>query len=268
MKKRFFVEILKEICADEGFQFEVFSHDWLCKITHSVTNRVTWTEGYNFNLNTAVNYITLYDKVSTSIVLENNEVPCVTHYLVMKEGWRVAMELNQTWQSEVESILEKTGSSVVVKYATGSQGMNVFRCTSRSEIFNLVNILKDKQSLAISKYYESEFEYRFYILKGEVLLAYKKIKGEDWRHNLSQGAKAVLIDQKFDKYFELELLAKKAFTAFGLSCAAVDILDTKEGLKVIELNNGVMMDSFAATNHEYYKIAKEAHKKMLLATFD
>lgn len=277
MRKRFFVEILKEICREEGFRLEIFSHEWLCKITDPKSGKFTWTEGYNFDLNSGVKYLTLYDKVFTSTVLADAGVPSVMHYLVIKEDWRKFLEIGVSWQDEVELALEKTGLPAVVKLNNGSMGNDVYLCESKREVENLVSLLKSKASLCISKYYESEFEYRFYLLgntNGEVetLFAYKKIKNKTlegaWQHNLSQGATAELLNMgeniNLEEYKKLEDLANQTFNALGLKCVAVDILETKEGYKVIEVNNGIMMDSFAATNSDYYKIAKEAHKKMLL----
>jgi glutathione synthase/RimK-type ligase-like ATP-grasp enzyme len=277
MKKRFFVEILKEICREEGFKLEIFSHEWLCKITDPKTGKFTWTEGYNYNLNSAVNYLTLYDKVFTSTVLEDAKISCVPHYLVIKEDWRKFLQIEESWQAELGEALEKTGLPAVVKLNNGSQGNDVYLCHTKREVESIVNILKNKASLCISKYYESEFEYRFYLLKNkdvktETLFAYKKIKNEkaddtksNWQHNLSLGARAELIHKKMANYTKLEDLAKDAFLALGLVCAAVDILETKEGYKVIEVNNGIMMDAFAVTSEEYFKIAKNSTKKMLLA---
>lgn len=272
MRKRFFVEVLKEICSEEGFRLQVFSHEWLCKITDPKTGKSTWTEGYNFDLNSGVKYLTLYDKVFTSTVLQDADVPCVPHYLVIKEDWRKFLNIEETWQHDLENALEKTSLPAVIKLNNGSQGNDVYLCETKREVENIVNVLKNKASLCISKYYESEFEYRFYILENEVLFAYKKIKNKNlpdaWQHNLSQGASAELIKKSAGKieveYGKLEKLAKGAFQALGLRCAAVDMLGTKEGYKVIEVNNGIMMDSFAATSNEYYNIAKEAHRKMLL----
>jgi glutathione synthase/RimK-type ligase-like ATP-grasp enzyme len=130
----------------------------------------------------------------------------------------------------------------------------------------MVSLLNEKQNLAIAKYYESQFEYRFYILDSQVLFAYKKMKQNGgWMHNLSQGAVAELIDETYPKYFELKDLSLDAFQALGLRCAAVDILSTSEGFKILEINNGIMMDRFAASSPQYYELAKDAHRKMLFA---
>ncbi len=266
MKKRFFIEILKEICAEEKLNLEIFCHEWMCKITDKKTGQHTWTEGYNFNLNSAVNYLTLYDKVLTSCVLQNGGVATIENKLILKEDWRICLEIQKTAKSEVGEILKEFSLPVVVKINNGSQGNGVYLCETEKEVENIVDVLKTKQSLAISKYYESKFEYRFYILDGEILFAYKKIRNGSWQHNLSKGATAQLIEKKYSLYLELKKLALQAFKVLDLCLAAVDILDTEEGLKVIEVNNGIMMDGFAAINSGYYKIAKETHRKILLRT--
>jgi ribosomal protein S6--L-glutamate ligase len=209
----------------------------------------------------------LYDKVLTSEVLINGEIPNVEHLLILKEDWRKYLQIEKTAKEEVIDILSKISLPVVVKLNNGSQGNGVYLCESEREVQNMVEVLKNKQSLAISKYYNCEFEYRFYILDGEILFAYKKIKTNGWRHNLSLGAKAELIDERFEKYTNLKELSLKTFNCLGIRCGAIDILDTSEGLKVLEVNNGIMMDGFASTCPEYFEIAKQAHKKMLSASF-
>ena len=283
MKKRFFVEILREICEEEGLKFEVFSYDWLCKITDErnlgkgEVGKYTWTEGYNFDLNSAVSYLSLYDKVSTSTILTNANVPNVGHYLVMKGEYRRELEVEKTWQVEVEEILKITGLPVVCKPTSGSRGLSVCLSSAKQDVLNLVSFMQQKVSVAICKYYESKYEYRFYLLEenGEVetMVAYKKIKSinkngeEDWKHNLSLTAVAEIINEKnFTNYLQVEKLAKEAFRALGLRAGAVDILDTKEGYKILEINNGIMMDKFASFSAENYKIAKEIHRKMLFTS--
>ncbi len=63
-------------------------------------------------------------------------------------------------------------------------------------------------------------------------------------------------------------MALSGFNALSLTCAAIDILETDDGFKIIEANNGIMMDGFAATNKEYYEIAKSAHREMLMVALN
>ncbi len=70
-------------------------------------------------------------------------------------------------------------------------------------------------------------------------------KGEkleiQWKHNLSTGAKAELsIPNKLKPQLEKQSL--KAMQALGMKFASVDIADINGELKIIEVNNGVMME--------------------------
>ena len=42
--------------------------------------------------------------------------------------------------------------------------------------------------------------------------------------------------------------------------ASVDVVETAEGLKVLEINSGVMMENFAGQDEESRSIAKEIYR--------
>jgi hypothetical protein len=274
MRKRFFVEILKEICAEEGFRLDIYSHEWLCKITNPKTGKHTWTVGYNFNLNSGVAYMTLHDKVNTSTVLKDSGVSSVEHFLITAEFYRRNLGIEKTWVDELEDIVgqinvNNQNSKIVVKEATSTQGEQVYLCSTKEDVFNVVELLQKKTSVAVCKYYESKYEYRFYILDGEILFAYRKTKNRNsWKHNLSQGASPeLLLKKEIDtKYSDMKVLVLKGNYTLGIRCAAVDVLETDEGYKILEVNSGIAMDKFAATSDEYKKVAKEATRKMLLSS--
>jgi len=102
--------------------------------------------------------------------------------------------------------------------------------------------------------------------------------GEDvavgWKHNLSLGATATYLDfnspelKNDPKILELQKLAMQAIKALDMKFGSVDILDTNEGLKIIEINSGVQMDHFASTSPECRKIAKEIYRKVILNSLD
>jgi len=264
MRKRFFVEVLREICREEEFLLEDYSLEWMLKITDPKTQKFTFTFGYTFDLNTGVPSFILNDKVATYNALNSLEVASVPHYLLTKTEFRSILKLTSTVEEDVDSYLNLTGLPVVVKQVDGYQGQNVFLCKDKNEVFAIVYKLNDSFSLAISKYFEAEYEYRFFILDGEILLAYKKIKMGGWKHNLTLGAKPEIFDYRSGKYELLVDLAKNAFSKLNLRCASVDVLETLEGYKVLEINNGIGMEKFAGISDENYKISKEVHRKMLL----
>ncbi|KAJ1457940.1 hypothetical protein M885DRAFT_480893 [Pelagophyceae sp. CCMP2097] len=67
-----------------------------------------------------------------------------------------------------------------------------------------------------------------------------------WKHNLGQGATASILDRATEGPLvdALQVLALSAVQAVGMRFCSVDIIDVKgEGLMVMEINSGVMMDA-------------------------
>ena len=95
-------------------------------------------------------------------------------------------------------------------------------------------------------------------------------KGEkvylNWKHNLGQGAVARKIPGK-KLPGELRQLALDAAAAVGLRFGSVDIIRTAEGLKVLEINGGVMMEHYAGQSRAKYLEAKEIYRSALLRMF-
>jgi glutathione synthase/RimK-type ligase-like ATP-grasp enzyme len=68
---------------------------------------------------------------------------------------------------------------VVVKPNDGSQGMNVFCCSTIKEVETAIQkIFRTQPSLSICPFYQIDTEYRTFVLNGEVKLIYGKTKPE------------------------------------------------------------------------------------------
>ena len=59
-------------------------------------------------------------------------------------------------------------------------------------------------------------------------------------------------------------LARKAVDLFGIRFASVDIIETKEGCMILEINGGVMMENIAGTNGDLYEKAKGIYRDAIL----
>ncbi len=66
-----------------------------------------------------------------------------------------------------------------------------------------------------------------------------------WRHNLGQGAKAVVIDHQAPEMAASLSLARQAFDRLGLRFASVDIVEVDGRPLVLEANAGVMLEVMA-----------------------
>lgn len=85
----------------------------------------------------------------------------------------------------------------------------------------------------------------------------------NWKHNLGQGAGANLLSSGF-KYEELSQLACEAAKLLKVRFGSIDIIDTEQGMQVLEVNTGVMMEHFAGLNKYNYELAKHIYKEAIL----
>lgn len=82
----------------------------------------------------------------------------------------------------------------------------------------------------------------------------------NWKHNLCRGASPSIIENG-PAASGISELAVKAAKAIGVRFASVDIAQTKEGLKVLEVNSGVMMENFSRLSEQNYMAAKNIYRE-------
>ncbi len=101
-------------------------------------------------------------------------------------------------------------------------------------------------------------------------LQYVPIKNEtiklSSKHNLSKGALPQTIEK--DTLQSLEEIAKATTKALNVRFSSVDILETQNGFKVLEVNSGVMMDNYIRLLSQGYEQAKELYCKVILRMFE
>ncbi|MDR2042839.1 MAG: hypothetical protein LBQ15_00415 [Clostridium sp.] len=100
--------------------------------------------------------------------------------------------------------------------------------------------------------------------KLEQILPKGGIRAVSWKSNLGQGASPEIIAGG-RLYHELCDLALLAANALSIDFASIDIVDTACGLKVLEVNCGIMMEHFIRSASEYYEIAKEIYREAVFA---
>jgi glutathione synthase/RimK-type ligase-like ATP-grasp enzyme len=104
---------------------------------------------------------------------------------------------------------------------------------------------------------------------GELDLARVPAAGEavllNWRHNLGQGGSPRLLDEADPRVPRLVELARNAARTLGIELAAVDVVDAGGELKVLEVNCGIMMESFARSSAENRARAKSFYEAIVTA---
>jgi len=223
-----------------------------------------FVHGYALPLNTAASYQLARDKVATSLVLAAAGVPCVPHRLVM------APEVAEAWYgsprdvtAQLEECLEAFGEDLVLKPNHGFGGQDVQRTQSRREAGEvLAQVLGSARDHAVAPYIPDAREVRVVLLDEAILCIYEKVRGEDWRHNLARGAQAVPVtDPSLAE--ACGDLARRAAGVLGLRLAAVDLFLTRDGLSVIEVNSGVVLEKMARQLPGGMDIARRAYGEIL-----
>ncbi|MEM9936470.1 MAG: hypothetical protein AAF824_22785 [Bacteroidota bacterium] len=88
-----------------------------------------------------------------------------------------------------------------------------------------------------------------------------------WQHNLGKGANASLVNEE-KKYNEISKLGIDAASAINASFVSVDIVETVNGLFVLEINSGIMMEYFSSISHQHFNITTNIYRKALTKMFE
>lgn len=299
--QRQIVKILKDITDNHGWKCGVHSDEWIIEINNG--RKTAFIYGYKFpNNNAAVEHI-CDDKAGLYCILNEHGISAVPHIFYENPNNNSFVDLEGNWK-EQNALLRKWGK-VVVKPNQGTGGNGVNRAHDESELKETLNTLfQTTRACAISPYREVMHEYRIIVLSGDVKLIYEKIRpvvignGKDslivllfnqfpsykavdvedfvpyegqrveigWKHNLGQGAVAKLVTDKTITR-ELANIARKATSVIGANFVSVDVIESDCGYEVLEINSGVMMESFSRMSQEHYNIAKSIYEDALNAFF-
>lgn len=294
-----FEKIIEEICDERRLSLSKYLNGELLRL-ESLDNQVTILN-YEFPLNTAPVSVLCNDRVATSDILMDYDVPVVTQHYLASPG---SMSFHdQPWTTtDIKGYIDSWGT-IVCKPNTGPCGDNVFYVNTEKELFKCVySIFNDNSGAAISKYMPADMEYRVVMLNGNPLLVYKKVlpsvfadgirtvsalvgrlykhpvierdfipnKGDsvpvDWRHNARHGVKVYRLDSSEVDPIIIDV-AINTCKALGCSLACVDVLSTDSGYKVIEVKTSVKLERFSAVNEDYYAIAKSVYSKLVDYSF-
>lgn len=81
----------------------------------------------------------------------------------------------------------------------------------------------------------------------------------EWRHNLGLGSTADVYSNA-----QVSLLALSAAEALNIKFCSVDVVELQDGtFSVLEVNSGVMMDSFLSANKENRSLAKQIYAEAI-----
>ena len=126
------------------------------------------------------------------------------------------------------------GGDVVVKPLTGSRGIGSTRVSDpdvADRVFRAISF--NHGVIYLQEFVSHGFsDIRAFVLGDRVLVSMRRV-AEGWKTNVSRGAKPVQTELSE----ELKELAVKASETVGCILSGVDILESKEGPKIIEVNS-------------------------------
>ncbi|MBQ3967404.1 MAG: hypothetical protein II688_01795 [Lachnospiraceae bacterium] len=254
-----FTKIMYEIASEENITITTFD-DWA--YCFEKEGKRAFVYGYQFGLdNGAVSGI-LKDKAAAYELMNKAGIKAVPHYCIMNPKFPEFSSLESSWEIML-AYLEKYGQ-VVLKDNLGTGGRDVYLVKTKAELEKAAHIIFERaSSAAVSPYVDIINEYRAVMLDGQIRLLFAKQRVDSWKHNLGQGSIPIIMDENSAPCM-IKDLARKAVDLFGLRFASVDIIETKEGCMILEINGGVMMENIAGTNGDLYEKAKGIYRDAIL----
>lgn len=177
-------------------------------------------------LNSAAAVTICDDKARASMVLEAAGIPSPKTFVAYSE------------ESALEAC-EQLGYPAVLKPVTGSWGRLISRVNGPDQARAIIHQKSEHGSYHHEIFYIQEFvekpgrDIRAYVIGGEIVAASYRTS-EHWITNAARGAVSVPCPVTP----EIEELALRACAVVGARLAGVDLIETDEGLKVIEINTG------------------------------
>jgi len=165
-----------------------------------------------------------HDKFLTLQALNNSGIPVPPTFL--------------TWnQTNLESIAyNHLGFPLILKMNEGTWGMGVTRADSLESARSIFDTIKGMERVFTLQKYVAEAkgrDIRVFVLGKRVIGAIKRTaRVHDFRSNIHQGGRAESVHLP-SSYADVAI---RAADVMGLDIAGVDILETNEGPKVIEVN--------------------------------
>jgi [lysine-biosynthesis-protein LysW]---L-2-aminoadipate ligase len=203
------------------------------------------------------------DKARASLVLEAAGIPSPKTFIAYSE------------ESALRAC-EELGYPAVLKPVTGSWGRLIAKVNGPAQARAIISQKSEHGSFHHEIYYIQEFiqkpgrDIRAYVIGGRVIAASYRTS-EHWITNAARGAVSVPCPITP----EMEDLALRSCAVVGARLAGVDLIETDEGLKVIEINTGGEFKGLMTTTdrdlageivEEAARIAREGATALVAAT--
>lgn len=246
---------LKEACEVRGHQVEIIDH-MKCILLIEKKNPMVWYEGKRLDYFDAIiprigASVTFYGaavvrqfemmKVLTavsSLALIRSRDKLRSLQIMSRSGLGMPKTLFMDYSRDTEGVIEAVGGApVVIKLLEGTQGLGVVLAEDKKSAQSVIEAFNDLQARIIVQEYIKEAkgaDIRAFVVDGEVVGAMKRqAKKGEFRSNLHRGGEATVYKLDRAEKHSAITAAKK----LGLTVAGVDMLPSKRGPLIIEVNS-------------------------------
>lgn len=258
-----FHQVMQKVADNLNLNVDFQHEGWKVTFTNKDTQNLQpiTLMGYDLGLNNSLSFTIARDKFLCSQTLQEHGIPAVEHTLLSKTSHYTNNDIEQV----LTAYRQDMTYPVVIKQNDGGGGKNIYFAFDETQfIINLADLMKKNVQVALSPYYDFNIEYRCTVLDDQVLMSYGKTKGDNLQNNLSKGAQVVDVPPTLKE--EIHALAIQANKALGLRFSNVDIIETKQGLKVLEINGTVALKRVLASSQERFDQAVYAYTEALKLT--
>lgn len=255
--RKLFIQFVTTICAAEDITVTWLSGSWIGRLEKATA--VAYIYGYIFPLNNAVAGAIIRDKTASYEVLAQQNIPAVPHFLVRRNG--IPDNINLT-----DLALSLAPLPLVIKPSIGgSGGRHVYKCETNAELHAaLAKVAEGNKTIAVSPLVAVKREFRIIVLDGQVKAMYEKQRNHGaWHHNLRLGATPQPVTDT-TLAAQLRDFALKTTATLQARLAAVDIVETPEGLAVMEVNGGIMLGHFSEYSPANHAVATALYQEIII----
>jgi ribosomal protein S6--L-glutamate ligase len=173
---------------------------------------------------------------SQSLVRSRDKLRCLQ--LLAKAGINIPKSAFASTPKHVDNVIDVVGGTpVVIKLLEGTQGIGVILAETRNSAKSVIEAFLDVEVNILVQEFIKESggeDIRAFVVDGQVVGAMKRKGAEgDFRSNLHRGGTATVVKLSAEE----KALAIKAAKRLGLGIAGVDMLQSKRGLLVNEVNS-------------------------------
>ncbi|AIQ21606.1 hypothetical protein NSQ90_01245 [Paenibacillus sp. FSL H7-0737] len=263
MTTRPYLKMIQHSVTTSGITFEEVTPNFVYRATDGLKSFVMVDA--EIGLNNSASTIIAMSKSLTYDVLYKVNIPAVEHIYLPHPDSKFN---NLNPYSLAERYFQTLNGVVVMKQDNGAQGNHVYKINEIADLHEKLDLLFSLQlNGAIGPYYEAEIEYRIVTFNHQARVFLGKKRVRSWKHNLINGAVAIEVSDQA-KRAALAALASETSKAMGLDFCSVDILETDQGLRVIEVNHKVMLDEYCKQNPSEVPALSDLYQEVILQRFE